>query len=216
MKKIVMSFFTVALLVACGEQNQAPKAIVSDTKSVQSQETNSNLSQTDGITELKVVSNSQNTLKWTGSAIGKSHYGTVDYTGVINLSNNQLTGGELIMDMNTINSEDLEGEWKEKLNNHLKNADFFNVDSFPTAKLVIKGYDGKNVQGSLSIKDITKFISFPATINITENTFEGSADFTINRTDYGIVYGSGSFYDLAKDKIISDDIAFSVSLKASK
>ena len=72
------------------------------------------------------------------------------------------------------------------------------------------------MQGSLSIKDITKFISFPATINITENTFEGSADFTINRTDYGIVYGSGSFYDLAKDKIISDDIAFSVSLKASK
>ena len=86
------------------------------------------------------------------------------------------------------------------MNNHLKNADFFNVDTFPTAKLVIKGYDGKNVQGSLSIKDITKSISFPATINISENTFEGSADFTINRTDYGIVYGSGSFMILLRIK----------------
>ena len=99
-------------------------------------------------------------MKWTGSAIGKSHYGTVDYTGVINLSNNQLVGGELIMDMKTINSEDLEGEWKEKLNNHLKNADFFNVDTFPTAKLVIKGYDGKMCREAYPLKILQNLYHF--------------------------------------------------------
>ena len=161
-----------------------------------------------------VVNDSTSSLIWTGSAIGKTHYGSVDYKGDLKIESGKLTGGELTFDMKTINTQDLEGEWKQKLDGHLMAPDFFNVDSFPSAKLSIKNYDGNQINGELTIKDVVKNITFPATLNITKGKIEGNAEFSINRTDYGIVYGSGNFFELAKDKVISDDINFKVSIKA--
>ena len=125
-----------------------------------------------------------------------------------------MISGLLIFDLRTINTQDLAGTSKEKLDNHLKNKDFFNIGQFPSAQLSTKGFDGKNLTGDLTIKEITKEITFPATLNIQPNSITGKANFTINRTDYGILYGSGNFFDIAKDKIISDEIEFNVSIKA--
>lgn len=213
MKKILLSFATVALLASCGGETAAPAASTS-TATTETPETEG--SPAAEAVSYNVTADSTSVLTWTGSAVGKEHFGTVDYTGTVSVTEGNLTGGELVFDMKTIDSKDLEGEWKQKLDGHLMAPDFFNVDSFPSAKLVITGFDGTNVNGNLTIKDVTKAISFPATVTVMEGAVEGNAEFTINRTDYGVVYGSGNFFDLAKDKVISDEIKFNVSIKAVK
>lgn len=213
MKKLVLSIATVALLASCGGKEKM-EVKTNETNKAVTPNTTVSASSASGI--YNVVKDSTNTLTWTGSAIGKSHYGTVDYAGALTIKAGKLVGGELNFDMKTINSQDLEGEWKQKLDGHLMAPDFFNVDSFPTAKLSIKGFDGTNINGELTIKNVAKEIVIPATVNITDNKVEGSAEFSINRTEYGIVYGSGNFFELAKDKVISDEISFKVSINAIK
>ncbi|MEY5041425.1 MAG: hypothetical protein RLZZ414_973, partial [Bacteroidota bacterium] len=58
--------------------------------------------------------------------------------------------------------------------------------------------------------------TFPATITVADDKVNVTANFSINRTDWGIVYGSGSFTDLAKDKVIKDEIDFQVNIVANK
>jgi len=212
-KKIILGIAAVSMLASCGGDQASPAA---STTPETSNETISDASTNNDATVYSITKDSSSVINWTGSALAKSHFGTVDYSGDLKVSEGKLIGGEILIDMTTIDSKDQEGEWKEKLDGHLKNADFFNVDSFPTAKLEIKGFDGSNLNGALTIKDVTKEISFPASVNVSENEVSGTAEFTINRTDYGVVYGSGNFFDLAKDKIISDDIEFKVSIKAVK
>ena len=184
-----------------------------------SQSKNINLSESKNFKEVKkeifkVKKDSSSSLVWTGSALGKAHFGTVDFEGSLSASDGKLISGLLIFDIRSINTQDIGGTAKEKLDNHLKNKDFFNIEKFPSAQLAIKGFDGKNLTGDLTIKEVTKEITFPAALNIKPNSITGKANFTINRTDYGILYGSGSFFDLAKDKIISDEIEFNVAIKA--
>jgi hypothetical protein len=162
----------------------------------------------------KVTNDSISNLKWTGSALGKEHFGSVDFEGSLGVKNGQLLSGLLIFNLKTINTQDLNGGLKMKLDNHLKGGDFFSVSEFPSAQLEILKYDGINLTGDLTIKEITKEITFPATISVNNTEITGQANFTINRTDFGVVYGSGNFFDLAKDQVISDEILFDVSIKA--
>lgn len=215
MKKVILSLASIAVLVACGGEVKSDTPAANATKA-DSTTTEVTTPTTAEVAAFSIVKDSTSVLTWTGSAVAKEHYGTVDYSGSLSISDGKLVGGELTFDMTTISSNDLEGEWKAKLDGHLKAPDFFNVDSFPTAKLNIGSYDGTILTGDLTIKDVTKAISFPAKVTVSDNGAEGKAEFTINRTEYGIVYGSGSFFDLAKDKVISDEIKFNVSVKAVK
>jgi len=162
--------------------------------------------------EYVIKSNDVNKLLWTGSAVGKSHYGTVNFDGYISVEDGNLKKGEILFDLTSISSEDLTGDWKTKLDNHLKDTAFFFTDKYPTATLMINKFDGTNITGELKIKEITKEITFPAEVVVEDSTFSSTSNFTIDRTEYGIVYGSENFFDLAKDKVISDEINFSVTI----
>ena len=108
--------------------------------------------------------------------------------------------------MTTINTTDLEGEYKGKLDGHLKSDDFFGVENYPTAKLVFKkveasGKNAYNVNADLTIKGKTNPISF--TISIYGN--KATANLKIDRSKYDVRYGSTSFFDNLKDKAIYDE-----------
>ena len=63
---------------------------------------------------------------------------------------------------------------------------------------------------------MTKSISFPASVDITEKGVSvATNDFTINRTDFGIKYGSASFFDGLKDKAINDNVGLKIQFRAS-
>ena len=213
MKSFIICLVSISVLFACGTEKKevVTNSIAQDLKSTKAA--------TDTIIEqtmFKVTNDSSSVLKWTGSTFIKSHFGTVNFEGALGIFEGKLVSGDLTFDMNTINTEDLNGGKKQKLDDHLKGEDFFDVEKFSKAYLKIKNYDGKNITGDLTIKEVTKEISFPAILEITQNSITGKADFTINRTEYGIIYSSGNFFDLAKDRIISDNITFNVSIKAIK
>lgn len=159
-------------------------------------------------------------LKWTGEKVLGEHWGHVSIdNGWVKKDGDSFTG-EFWMNMTSITSDDLKDEaTNAKLIGHLKSADFFNVEqykmsSFKVVKIEKKEYKNYNyvVIGELSIKGITKQISFPANIEFKENEMHAKAQFEINRTWWDIKYGSGNFFDGLGDKMISDNIKFELNL----
>lgn len=171
-------------------------------------------------------------IMWEGSKPGGKHNGTINISeGNLYVTDGMVSGGSFTIDMNSINVTDLEGEYKTNLEAHLKGTaeegktDFFNVTEYPTAKFEITKVtalaDDSNtnalVYGNLTLMDVTKEVSFKATISISEAVVVvNTPQFTINRTDWGIKYGSKSFFDNLKDKFIEDNIGLAISLEAKK
>ena len=166
-----------------------------------------------GITKKIDVKESKVT--WEGEKVTGSHEGTIDLkSGYLNVEGDKILGGEFVIDMTSLQSTDLEGESKGKLEGHLKSDDFFGVANHPEAKLVIttaskKSDDTYGVVGDLTIKGITK----PVTFDMDYDGKSASADLTIDRTKYEVRYGSGSFFDNLGDKTIYDEFEISVDLK---
>lgn len=167
-------------------------------------------------TVKKHVDVQASTVEWTGKKLAGSHNGTIQLkSGFLNLTEDgKPAGGEFIMDMNSIEVTDLSGEGKEQLEGHLKNDDFFGVDKYDTSKLVITEASPKSgntyaVIGDLSIKGKTESVSFD--MEVSESTANGSV--SIDRTKYGIRYGSGSFFSNLGDNTIKNNFTLDVNLK---
>ncbi|MEQ9443081.1 MAG: YceI family protein [Cyclobacteriaceae bacterium] len=84
------------------------------------------------------LSTADSKLMWSGFKPNGRHHGTIGIQdGAIAVLNGEVVGGSFTMDMNDINVEDLEGEYKDKLTNHLKSGDFFSIEEFPNATFEI-------------------------------------------------------------------------------
>ena len=140
------------------------------------------------------------------------HYGDVKFKeGHFIKTNETITGGEFIVDLNTITNTDIEDERGNKsLVKHIKNEDFFEVNKFPEAKIVItktRYHNQRSFKGYaiMTIKGISQPIEFQAELDFDTKTM--TTKFKIDRTLWGIIYGSS-----LKDKGISDAIGFEVSI----
>jgi len=164
------------------------------------------------------VDASKSVLKWNGKKVTGEHHGKINLKeGSFEVKNDQLTGGKFVIDMKSITNEDLQGEWNDKLVGHLKSDDFFGVETYPEATLIIKESskitNGKaKLKGTLTIKGITNPIEFDAVQN--GNNF--TATITVDRSKFNVRYGSGKFFDNLGDKTIYDDFTIEVNLVASK
>lgn len=164
------------------------------------------------------------TLAWKGFKPGEFHNGTIQISeGYLAFDDGKLNAGNFVIDMKTIKNLDIENtEYNGKLLGHLASPDFFDVENHPSSAFSITGVEEKEgktiVKGNLTIKNIKKNIEFPAIISVDGNnvTFK-SEPFTIDRTDWDIKFKSGKFFtDLAKDKMIGDNIEFQIDVKATK
>ena len=169
------------------------------------------------------VDPASSTVKWVGEKVTGRHDGTVNISsGTIIMKDGKLNSGKVEIDMTSIKNNDLEdAEYKAKLEGHLKSDDFFGVATFPTASLVITNavHQGKNdykVMGRLTIKGITKPIKFHATVDEKDGTLTGTAEIVIDRSEYNVRYGSGSFFDDLGDKTIYDEFLLKVNISAKK
>ncbi|MEJ5056256.1 YceI family protein [Sphingobacterium sp. MYb382] len=157
-------------------------------------------------------------VKWTGTKVTGAHEGLITISsGSFTVDQGKVVGGSFVLDMNSIGSTDLEGEWKEKLDGHLKNEDFFDVAKFPEAKFDITSVapgatEGDvKVSGNLTIKGVSKNISFDAKVaESTDASVHVTADFNIAREDWGVSYTGKA------DDLISKEINFKVSVVAKK
>lgn len=167
------------------------------------------------------VDTEQSVIKWDGYKVTGKHNGTVDLkSGNLEFDGEQLVGGNFTMDMTSITVLDLTGNYKAKLEGHLKSDDFFGVEKHPTAKfeitrVVSRGMPGDyKVEGDLTVKGITKPIRFNAKVTEENGVKVARADMKLDRTDYNVRYGSGSFFDNLGDKTIYDEFDLSVELVA--
>jgi polyisoprenoid-binding protein YceI len=108
-----------------------------------------------------------------------------------------------------------------RLEGHLKSDDFFSVEKFPAAKLVLTGSDSFEkgnalVKGDLTIKGITNPIEFKAVMQKKDEGVWYFANIVIDRTKYNVRYGSGSFFDNLGDKTIYDEFKLRVALLVKK
>lgn len=162
-------------------------------------------------------------IEWKGSKLAGTHHGTIKISeGFFAMNDGKLSGGTFIVDMNSIENLDLEDkEYNDKLVNHLKSDDFFSVANHPNAVFTITEItekEGKTiVNGNLTLRDVKKNISFPTNVKVNGDKLTLTSEpFTIDRTDWGIEFKSGKFTDLAKDKLIDDNIELQVELTADK
>lgn len=167
------------------------------------------------------------TVNWTANNPTSTHVGTINVSkGSLELKAGKITSATFEIDMKSILSTDLKSDDKEKLEGHLKSADFFEADKYPTAiftlkkSLLIKGNDKTrhHITGDLKIKEVTKTIEFDAYVIVSNNGTLLTAttpSFEINRVDYGIKYKSGVI-NTVKDKIISDKIGMVINIRAKE
>ena len=170
----------------------------------------------------KVDTNSS-VVAWTGYKVTGKHTGTVKIkNGMLSVDAGMITGGSFEIDMNSLKCTDQEGEYAAKLVGHLKGDDFFGVTAYPTASFVITKaipQDTKGnykILGNLTIKGITKEAKFFANAAEANGTLNASGKITIDRSDFNIKFGSGSFFDGLGDKTIYDEFDLQVSLVAKK
>jgi polyisoprenoid-binding protein YceI len=166
-------------------------------------------------------------MNWTGSkATGSKHTGTISLKeGSFYVKDGRLVGTKAVIDMNSITVEDLTdaGE-KRDFVDHMKAKDFFDTAKFPTATFELTdNIKNPNLPdfplvmiGQFTLHGVTKEINIPAKTEIIGNTIKiTSPGFAINRTDYGITFGSG-IINTAKDKIIDDHISLNLEVVATK
>lgn len=170
----------------------------------------------------KVDTNSS-VIVWTGYKVTGKHTGTVKIkNGTLSTDNGVLTGGSFEIDMNSINCTDMEGEYAGKLVNHLKDDAFFGVKSHPTAAFVITKaipQDTKGnykILGNLTIKGITKEVKFFANVAESNGMVNAAGKITIDRSEFNVQFGSGSFFDNLGDQTIYDEFDLQVTLVAKK
>ena len=169
------------------------------------------------------VDAASSSVAWYGEKAAYGHNGTIDVQeGRFEVVDGKVVGGFFIIDMTTIKDLDIDDAEKNgKLVGHLSSDDFFNVEMYPSASLVITkaaSLEGSTymVSGNLTIRDKTQQVTFPATIDVADDGVTAEATFAIDRSKFDVKYNSGTLIvDLAADQVISDDIAFNIQLVAS-
>jgi polyisoprenoid-binding protein YceI len=166
------------------------------------------------------IDTQETVVTWKGSSIEGSHTGYVSISkGELMIENGALVGGTVEVNMQTIVDESHRND--NNLIEHLKDPDFFDVQKFPTATMVIDkvasitGAD-KTITGNLTIKGITQYVSFPATIAMKDRTVTANGKLVIDRTLWDIRYKSGKFFANLANQAISDSIEINVKLVARK
>ena len=140
-------------------------------------------------------------VEFVGAKVTRSHPGGFsDFGGKLQLAdppeNSQI---DMTIQTATLFADD------PKLTKHLKSPDFFDVEKFPTATFtsadIKKEGAGHVISGDLTLHGVTKRISFPATITVTDGEVKAVSEFSINRKDFGLVY-PGMPDDLIRDLVV--------------
>lgn len=158
------------------------------------------------------------TLKWTAEKLAGKHEGTLNIkSGEIEIENGKLLSGNFEVDMSTIDNTDISNEeMKGKLLGHLKSADFFDVENYPTTTFKVTSSDDNMVSGDLTIKGISKPVSFSTEIKEDGDQATASARIEVDRTEYDIKFRSGKFFKDLGDALIKDIFFIDINLVAKK
>ncbi len=163
-------------------------------------------------------------IEWFGHKPGGGHHGTIALkSGEIVVNKDQLLGGKFVIDMATIVNLDLTTQsMNEMLISHLKSPDFFDVEKYPEGKFEITSVDkidNENIKihGNLTLKEVTKNIDFNAKVAQNGDVYSAQTDtITLDRTIWGVNYGSKNVFKDIKDKFIDDEMRIVIHISAKE
>ncbi len=204
-------------LAACDNEPGAgkPAAKVSEAVSATEEPTEKPTDQTAKHASEKSVlyafSNADSKLEFVGAKVTGKHDGSFnDFSGNITVPASGVDDGNVKVEivMGSVESDN------DKLTNHLKSADFFDVEKFPKATFESTKFEksatGYDVTGNLELHGVKKSITFPATITQQGDRVTVNADFAINRKDFDIVYPG------MPDDLIKDDVNLKLTINAKR
>ncbi len=154
---------------------------------------------------------------WTGQNLFNHHSGSLRLsTGEIELLDGQINKADFVVDMTSIACSDIsDATMNALLVNHLKHSDFFETSTHPTASFKIlnaspisgvpDGSPNFLLTSEITIKSVTKPIEFPAVIaRRPDGGFTAQAHLDLDRTDFGVIYGSGKFFSRLGQHLVND------------
>ncbi|MEW6161654.1 MAG: YceI family protein [Verrucomicrobiota bacterium] len=147
------------------------------------------------------VIRAESTIGFVGSKVTGSHTGGFkQFSGQLQVADGKIVGTpEIKIDMRSTWSDN------NRLTGHLKSPDFFDAEQFPVSTFVVTKIEPagpqQKVTGNLTLHGVTKSISFPASIQISDQAVSVKAEFAINRKDFNINY-PGKPNDLIRDNVV--------------
>lgn len=168
-----------------------------------------------GKKEELAISSETSKVEFTGSKVtGKHDGGFKKFTGTIELVDAKPESSSVSVDIDVASVfTDADG-----LTKHLQTGDFFEAEKFPKAtfkstKIVAdsaKGAGNYTVTGDLTLRGVTKSVTFPAAITVSDADVAVKSEFSINRKDFGILYAGKA------DDLIRDDVVLKLDLKSPR
>jgi len=207
------------LAAACQQAPKADKAKISDAQYVQ-----------EGEGAAFHLDTSKSYMQWIGTKPTGQHTGRFKITsGTLYVKDSAVTGGKFMINIASLEDLDLRGDttMKSKLETELKGPMFFDVQKFPDAEFAITSVqpfvsDGTEVQlkdathtirGNLTLKQITKNITFPAKIVLLKNKITATANFNMDRTLWGMTYRADKSL---QDKLINSMVNIQFTITATR
>jgi rhodanese-related sulfurtransferase len=166
-------------------------------------------------------------VEWIGRNINNRHHGRISISGgEVVLANGLPVSGSFVLDMTSITNLDLQDEgWRGMLHRHLKSEDFFDTERYPVATFELRGAaaiagstpgtPNVEIAGSLTIKDTTRPLCFPAVVAPQEDgTVKAQAALDLDRTLWKVCYGSGRLYERLGMHLVNDLISIEMFIVA--
>jgi polyisoprenoid-binding protein YceI len=165
--------------------------------------------------KFEIVSTRSN-INWVGKKITGAHNGTIEVKeGELILNDGKLAGGKFIVDTTSIKILDItDPTTNAQFAGHLASDDFFSIEKYPEATLEITSVSGDHVEGNLTIKGITRPVSFDAAVSVEGDTLIANGKLKIDRTKYEMKFRSGNFFKDLGDTLIYNDFELNVSITA--
>jgi rhodanese-related sulfurtransferase len=173
------------------------------------------------------IDTEKSTLEWIGRNLNKRHYGSIAVqAGELVIAGGKLSAGTIVLDMTKISNADLQDPgWRDMLIQHLISDDFFAVERYPTASFRLTGWETQAeaspeapqgiVTGELTIRDVTRIISFPATVAPqVDGSIQALAAFDIDRTLWNVCYGSCRLFEHLGMHLVHDTISLELFIVA--
>lgn len=190
----------VVLFTGCGDVGDAPKA-----------QTGEEVSVAEASGQTLAINTAKSQVNWIGAKVTASHEGGFkEFDGAVSVEGGKLTNVKMTIQTASLFTE------PDKLVGHLKSADFFDVQKYPTAMFEASKFEEVTdtagnthmVTGNLTMLGKTNGVTFPAKISVADGMVTASADFKINRKDWGINYAGQA------DNLIRDDVRIMLDITA--
>ena len=164
-------------------------------------------------------------VEWTGRNLLSKHRGRVGLrSGQLEFVQGQLIRGDVVVDLKNITCFDLQGTAAhEVLINHLQSDDFFDVERFPEALLVINSarkIDGASpgqlnyeIFADLTLKGVVAPLAFRAAAGVApDGRAAAQAILSFDRTRWNVLYGSARFFQRIGMHMVNDLVDLEVKV----